>query len=447
MTDIKQLETQLDSLDYATRKQAFDKLAALISDGTIATPESTKETNVHFHTFYSYNGEGYSPMKIAYLAKLKGLGSVGIVDFDVLDAVDEFYEAAAALGLKASAGMETRVFVPEFADKVINSPGEPGIAYHMGTGFPRKDVPESAKPLLKSLKQTAQERNKVMIEKVNSFLSEVAIDYEKDLLPLTPSGNATERHICYAYAAKAAKVFTDTDQLKAYWVSKLGDAAADVELPASAALQALIRSKTMKSGGIGYAKPDAGSFPKIADVNEFIITAGGIPTLTWLDGTNDGEKDIRKLIEVEAKSGTCAINIIPDRNFTPGKGDGDVKCRNLYEIMEVAGELGMPVIAGTEMNSPGLKFVDNFASDELKPLVEPFWCGAMIVYAHSVLMRAGEIGYIGEWADANFKHITEKNNFFVEAGSLLNPKKEKALGKISKELTPNDILEIIRQAK
>ncbi len=440
MNDIKQLETQLDSLDYVTRKQAFDKLAAMIAAGTIKTAAVTKETNVHFHTFFSYNGQGYSPMKIAYLSKIEGLGSVGVVDFDVLDAVDEFYEAAATLGLKASAGMETRVFVPEFADKVINSPGEPGIAYHMGTGFPRGNVPAEAQPLLTSLKQTAQDRNKVMINRVNTYLSEVAIDYEKDLLPLTPAGNATERHICYAYAAKALEVFGQGEQLKNYWISKLGEAAANAEMPCGASLQALIRSKTMKSGGVGYAKPDAGSFPKMAVVNEFIITAGGIPTLTWLDGTTDGEKCIRELIEVAKASGTALINIIPDRNFTPGKGDDDVKCRNLYEIIEIAAELGMPVIAGTEMNSPGLKFVDDFKSKELAPLVEPFWCGAMVVYAHTVLMRNIGIGYIGQWADANFDHVNTKNNFFVEAGSLLSAAKENQLAGMDKNATPAQII-------
>ncbi|MFI4910463.1 MAG: PHP domain-containing protein [Sedimentisphaeraceae bacterium JB056] len=443
MNDIKTLETKLDSLDYATRKQAFDKLASMIADGTIEVEAPTKETNVHFHTFFSYNGEGYSPMKIAYMAKKQGLGSVGIVDFDVLDAVDEFYEAAAALGLKASAGMETRVFIPEFADKVINSPGEPGISYHMGTGFPCGKVPASAQPLLCSLKQTAQDRNKAMVDRVNTYLEEVALDYEEDVMPLTPSGNATERHLCLAYAQKAESVFGDGSELADYWVGKLGESAKDTELPCGASLQALIRSKTMKKGGVGYAKPDAGSFPKMAEVNEFIIDAGGIPTLTWLDGTNDGEKCIRELIDIAKQSGTAVINIIPDRNFTAGLGEDDLKCKNLYEIIEIAGELGMPVIAGTEMNSPGLKFVDDFKSKELSPLIEPFWCGAMIVYAHSVLMRNAGIGYIGKWAEQKFDDINAKNEFFVELGELLTPEKETLLKDIASDVSPEQIIDVL----
>src|SRR3989339_434568 len=97
---------------------------------------TTKFTNMHFHTIYSFNAEGYSPAKIASLAKQADLAAAGIVDFDVLDGLNEFYDATSKLNLKASGGIETRVFVPEFADKVINSPGEPGISYHMGAGIP-----------------------------------------------------------------------------------------------------------------------------------------------------------------------------------------------------------------------------------------------------------------------------------------------------------------------
>ena len=64
-------------------------------------------------------------------------------------------------------------------------------------------------------------------------------------MPLTPKGNATERHICEAYERKAVKTFPDKAALAAFWKEKLGDCPAD-----SVKLQALIRSKTMKRGGI-----------------------------------------------------------------------------------------------------------------------------------------------------------------------------------------------------
>ena len=118
----------------------------------------------------------------------------------------------------------------------------------------------------------------------------VELDYEKDVVPLTPKGNATERHLCEAFERKAAQVFPDAAQRAAFWKEKLGDAP-----PAGAKLQNLIRAKTMKKGGVGYVQPGKGSFPLMADMNRFVLESGAIPTLTWLDGTADGEKSLEEL--------------------------------------------------------------------------------------------------------------------------------------------------------
>jgi hypothetical protein len=54
----------------------------------------------------------------------------------------------------------------------------------------------------------------------------VKIDYATDVLPLTPSGNATERHIVVAYIEAAARAF---DRPADFWASRLGMDAAAVE--------------------------------------------------------------------------------------------------------------------------------------------------------------------------------------------------------------------------
>src|SRR4029079_11912483 len=133
----------------------------------------------------------------------------GIVDFDVLDGLEEFLGAGRALGLKTCVSIESRVFVPEFATRVINSPGEPGIAYNMGVGFTTANLTGWAKDYLVDMRQRAGTRTREVLERVNSYLKEIALDYEKEVLPLTPKGNATERHICFAYERKAAAVFPD----------------------------------------------------------------------------------------------------------------------------------------------------------------------------------------------------------------------------------------------
>ena len=147
----------------------------------------------------------------------------------------------------------------------------------------------------------------------------------------------------------------------------------------------------MKQGGAGYVKPDTGSFPKLDEMNQFILAAGAIPVMTWLDGTCDGEQDIERLLDVEMKTGVAAINIIPDRNYTPGVKNQ--KLTNLYRIVELAESRNLPIVVGTEMNSPGQKFVDSFETAELKPLVPVFLKGAHIIYAHSVLQQTCGLGY------------------------------------------------------
>ncbi len=248
---IEKLEKQLDSFDISMRKDALSELKSIADKGSVEFAASNNYSNMHFHTFYSFNAEGYSPSKIAWLTKKAGLAVAGIVDFDVLDGLNEFYEAAVLLGLKGVVGMETRVFVPEFADKVINSPGESGVAYHMGAGIPTADTPRELDGFKSKLCDIVKSRNLMLIEKVNQYLSPVELDYEKDVLPLTPAGNATERHITLAYARKARRIFENTDELRKFWCDKL---AADFELsqlPESVLLVNTIRAKTMKSDGAG----------------------------------------------------------------------------------------------------------------------------------------------------------------------------------------------------
>lgn len=439
---VEQLERQLDSFNAVERKRALQSLWDQVKAGTIQLPEPGQFVNLHCHTFLSYNSYGYSPTKFAWLARKAGLAVVGTVDFDVLDALDEFRGACRLLGLKGCSGFETRVYVPEFATRVINSPGEPGISYHMGVGFPSMRVPASQLRFLRGLKETAQQRNRDLMQRVNQYLSPVELDYERDVLSLTPAGNATERHMCLAYARRAREIFGETNELAAFWSEKLGADAGKLGLPESRDLLNTIRAKTMKRGGVGYVPPGEGSFPQMADTNRFILAAGGMPVHTWLDGTSDGEQAIEELLDVAMSTGAVAINVIPDRNYTAGAQDQ--KVRNLHDVIEVAQRRHLVVVEGTEMNSPGQKFVDDFDSQELAPLLPVFLKGAHIVYAHSVLQRWCGLGYCSAWADERLGTTERKNAFFEEIGATLKPKDEDRLGEATEALSPNEIRKIIR---
>jgi hypothetical protein len=405
------LEKQLDSFDAAERREALAALCQLVQEGKVQLPPTGQEVNLHAHTFFSYNAYGYSPSKFAWLARQAGLAVAGVVDFDVLDAVEEFLEAGQLVGLKTCASLESRVYVPEFARRVINSPGEPGISYHMGAGFPSA----GEHPFLSAMRGAAAQRTRDLLARVSAYMRPVELDYEKDVLPLTPKGNATERHLCEAFERKAAQLFPDAERRAAFWKEKLGDAP-----PAGTKLQNLLRAKAMKKGGVGYVQPGEGSFPLMADMNRFVLAAGAIPTLTWLDGTSQGEQCLEELFAVAISSGAAALNIIPDRNYTPGVLDQKVK--NLYAVVEMAQKHDFPIIVGTEMNAPGNKFVDSFQTAELAPLLPIFLRGAYILYAHTVLERRLTRGYLSDWAKETFPTVAAKNEFFAKLGRELAPR-------------------------
>ena len=430
-------EDPCSHFDSNVRAEALRKEAAE-SD----FPPPTSWVNAHAHTFYSFNYKGYSPSRFALEAKKAGLEMGGIVDFDVLDGLEEFWQASRLLDLKACVGIESRVFVPEFSDRVINSPGEPGISYHMGTGFTTTDIPTEAQTFLDGMRQTSEQRNRAMVERVNAFLSPLELSYEQDVMPLVPKGNATERHLCLAYARKAASQYPEESALRDFWSDKLGVAPEDLkDVPDGRGMTDLIRAKTMKQGGAGYVQPDSGSFPKMAEMNEFVLQCGAFPTMTWLDGCSAGEEAIEELLEVARSTGVAVFNIIPDRNYTPGIKDQ--KLLNLQKVVEICKDLNMPLLGGTEMNSPGQKFVDDFDSEELKPMHPYFLDGSRILHAHSTLQRLAGMGYLSSWADDQFSSVSAKNEFYARFGEIFSPRGDEALqDDLSDSLGSGDVISL-----
>ncbi len=434
-------QDSLNNFDLSTRQQALAELA-----GTENFPPVRPFVNGHAHTFYSFNYKGYSPSRFVLEAKREGLEMGGIVDFDVLDGLEEFWEASRLLDLKGCVGIESRVFVPEFADREINSPGEPGISYHMGTGFTSTAIPTEAQSFLDNMRSTSAERNQAMVKRVNEFLSPLILNYEEDVLPLTPNGNATERHLCLAYARKAAKMFPEESDLRKFWSEKLGvDIEGIKELPEGRPITDLIRAKTMKQGGVGYVKPDSGSFPKMEEMNKFVLLCGAIPTFTWLDGCSSGEQSIEELVEVGRSSGVAAFNIIPDRNYTPGQTDQ--KLENLNQVIQLTQDLGLPLLGGTEMNSPGQKFVDDFTSAELAPHQPIFLQGSWILHAHSTLQRYAGMGYLSEWAKEQFPDVSAKNEFYASFGENFSPRGDDQLrDSLDSEMGPKEVIDLMTKA-
>jgi len=436
------LEQLLNSYSLDARLAALGELVEMADAGAVDCQTPAGVANMHCHTFFSFNAYGRSPSSLAWLARRRGYSLMGTVDFDVLDAVEEFLTACDRVGVRGSAGMETRVYIPEFATREINSPGEPGVYYHMGIGFVSGTAPDGAAPILADMRERAARRNRDMAERINAHLDPVRIDYDRDVLPLTPAGNATERHMLAAYTRAAEKTVPD---LPVFWSVKLNVPADQIgaSLSDPAKFQNLVRARLMKRGGVGYVQPGADSFPTLGDVHRLILACEALPCATWLDGTSAGEKDIEELLGLLIGQGVVALNIIPDRNWNIADVDTRrIKVQKLYKIVQVAAELDLPLNIGTEMNASGQKLIDDFDASELAPVRQAFLDGAHFIYGHTLMARAAKIGYQSDWAKKNLPTRRQRNAFYTAAGYRFPPGRARMarLAGCGPQNTPAEIL-------
>ena len=407
---------RLDSFDPSERGMALTKLAT----GQETSPAAAGNVNMHVHSFFSYNSEGFSPSHIAWAAHEAGLHAAGLCDFDVLDGLEEFVRAGLTLGLRTTVNVETRAFFPEFADVDINSPGEPGVTYIMGAGF--TSVPQAGTPqaeMLGHLRETARDRNIALVNRINPQLREIAVNYDSDVVPMTPGGCPTERHIVRSYIERSKSLLEDPQRVAEFWGRVLDMPADDVaDILDSPSMDEKVRARLAKRDGLGYEQPTSETFSPVDDFLSWVQSCDAIPMITWLDGTVGGETNPRAMCELMMSKGAAALNIIPDRNWNLSGDDRDLKRQKLREIVDVTRELHLPVNTGTEMNKAGLPFVDDLSGEILAQYRETFVGGANILVGHSILARYADFSYVGEKAAAEFGKASTRNAFFEAVGAL-----------------------------
>lgn len=435
------LLTRLSSFAPWERAQALQTLAA-----TTAFPAEVPGMNMHVHSFFSFNGEGWSPCRIAYEMRRLGLYGAALCDFDVLAGMEEFLAAGDLLGLRTAVSFESRVFFSEYADAEINSPGEPGVFYFMGCGFTRLPKAGSeAAATLNGMLQQSHRRNRELIARVNAALPATQLDYERDVLPHTPQENATERHIVRAYYDLAIKECGSAEAAAQYWAKCFNAEPAMLAEKDLNAMNEYLRGKLMKKGGLGYSQPDSYTFPPIETVIKMIRQCRALPTAAWLDGSLPGEANPRQQLECLMAKGVEMVNIIPDRNWNfKDPAVRAAKGKALAEYAAAANDLGLPIIVGTECNKPGQRLVDDFSVPELTALMPLFVQGANVLFGHTTLLRYADCSYCDAAVVQQFPDRQERNRFFAAVGALPVPpaKIRAALA----ENTPEENRQIITQA-
>jgi hypothetical protein len=411
-------QERLCSFDAGERTSALRELtdAGLVSDGS-----HRGNVNMHIHSFFSYNAEGWSPTRIAVECAKRGLDAAGLIDFDVLDGLPEFFAASEQLGLRALVGVESRVFYAEFADKEIDSPGEPGVHYIDGIGFCK--LPEAGTPAAAGLQRwrdSAQKRNKELVERINQRVPEIAVDYVAQVLSLSPGKCPTERHIIAAYVDQAKSRFEGGD-LVAFWsrvLARTADETASL-LKNRPKMEDVVRTRFAKRGGFGYIQPTAATFPAMEEFTAWVRACGAIPMESWLDGTSNGESEAEALLDCSMAKGCRAFSIIPDRNWNIADEKARaIKVEKLRKVVTLADARHLPLNIGTEMNRLGLPFADDLRGPVLREFAASFHRGAMTLIGHTICGRFAGFGYLSAAAEAELSLYEKRNRFFASVGEL-----------------------------
>lgn len=364
-------ENQLvERLNAATREERIDalkQLKAMLDSGEIKKPVTTKDTNNHVHTTYSFSS--YSPTAAVYKAYMSGLSTVGIVDHDAIAGAREFIEAGKILGITTTVGAEVRV---SFADTSLNgiklnNPDEPTIAYIALHGVPHNKIDE-LDMLLKKIRERRNERNRKQIDKLNEILSPygVSLDFDADVLPISMAaegGSVTERHLLFALTKKLIEKYGRGEKLIAFIENdmgiKLSDSVRKMLLDTEFAAYEYDVLNVLKSELVPkfFIAGGADSLP-MQEVVDYVRNLGIIPTYCYLGDVGEsptGDKKAQKfedeyldeILDVVKKSGFEAIAYMPSRNTM----------EQLKRVMDKCKDYGFVEISGEDINQPRQSFI------------------------------------------------------------------------------------------
>jgi hypothetical protein len=145
--------------------------------------------------------------------------------------------------------------------------------------------------------------------------------------------------------------------------------------------------------------------------------------------------------------GVGAVNIIPDRNWNYADADvREAKVAALHAFVNLAQDMDLPVITGTEMNKAGQPIIDDLNVEALRPVKEHAIRGAEFIYGHTALARAMSMGYQSAWAQRHLPLRRERNAFYAEVGRLMAPGPQglERLRTIGDDVSPGALLRSMR---
>ncbi|MCR4621412.1 MAG: PHP domain-containing protein [Clostridiales bacterium] len=196
----------LELLNAPTAEQRLENLKKVLAEETQKPVILPQYANNHIHTTYSFSP--YSPTAAVYFARAEGLNTCGIMDHDSVSGAKEFRKAGIIAGMGTTCGFEGRVSFKNtpFESRRLNHPDQAGAAYMAFHSIPRESL-DKAREYLRPLVEKRNERNRLMVDKINAEMafSGISIDFDRDVIPLSQyhdGGSITERHLLYALSLK-----------------------------------------------------------------------------------------------------------------------------------------------------------------------------------------------------------------------------------------------------
>ena len=384
----------LNKLNAPTREERLANLKEILKT-TEFPPMVPQYINNHIHTTYSFSP--YSPTAAVYAARMEGLCTAGIIDHDSISGAREFLAAAELVGMPVTVGMECRVSMDSTAmqSKRTNNPDQVGVSYMTIQSVPHDKI-ETLNAWFAPYRAARGRRNRAMVEKINALLDGIALDYDRDVLPLSEAkedGGVTERHLMYALAkkmvVKAGKGQPMVDYLASIGLN-LSEKQKNQMLDTAYPFYEYDLLGILKSAFVPKIYIDATEeCPNVRDVAKLCDEIDALLCYAYLGDVTasvTGDKKAQKfeddylddVIACVKSCGIRAVTYMPTRN-TP---------EQLTRLRRLCDENGLFQVSGEDINSPRQSFV-------IKAMENPLFANlqhAGAVDASEILLR--EIPYV-----------------------------------------------------
>ena len=353
----------LNRLNAPTKEERLANLREVLKT-TSFPPAVPQYINNHIHTTYSFSP--YSPTAAVYAARMEGLCTAGIIDHDSISGAREFLEAAELIQMPVTIGMECRASMDGTAmeGKRTNNPDQVGVSYMTIQSVPHDKIDE-VNAFFAPYREARHRRNRAMVEKINALLDGIALDYDRDVLPLSEAkenGGVTERHLMYALAKKmvekAGKGQPMVDYLSSIGLS-LSEKQKAQMLDTEYDFYEYDLLGILKSAFVPKIYIDAADeCPNVRDVAKLCEKVDALLCYAYLGDVTasvTGDKKAQKfeddylddVIAAIRECGIRAVTYMPTRN-TP---------EQLARLRKLCDENGLLQVSGEDINSPRQSFV------------------------------------------------------------------------------------------